>query len=120
MPNADIRALIARNRLHYWELAEYVGRCPETICRWMRTELTEERRGLILDAVGKAMTEQRSTDRPDEFGRKIYENAFALGETLDGCKAGQAVIMIPSSDKGLTVLTVDLPDGYRQAEGLRL
>lgn len=57
MANIEIRALIARNRLRYYEVAAALGVTPFTFSRWMSMELTPERREQVLDAISKIRLE---------------------------------------------------------------
>jgi len=49
--NKEIRALIEKRRLRYWEIAFALGISPETFSRWLRKELSAERKALITKAI---------------------------------------------------------------------
>lgn len=51
MQNADIRNLIKKHRIHNYEIAQKLGVSEFTFCRWLRTELSEEKRKQVLDAI---------------------------------------------------------------------
>lgn len=49
--NGDIKATIKAAGLHQWQVAKACGVNESTFVRWLRDELTEERRNMILKAV---------------------------------------------------------------------
>ena len=51
MVNAEIKQTIKRNRLFQYEVAAEIGISEYTLCVWLRRELTQERKQLVLDAV---------------------------------------------------------------------
>ena len=51
--NADIRELLARRRIRFWEVAYALGVCPETFSRWLRRELDAERKKEIVGMIEK-------------------------------------------------------------------
>ena len=51
MKNADIRNLIKKHRIHNYEIAQKLGVSEFTFCRWLRTELSEEKQKQVLDAI---------------------------------------------------------------------
>ena len=51
MHNLDIRIKIKENRLCHYEVANKIGISEYTFCRWLRTELPEEKRALVLKAI---------------------------------------------------------------------
>lgn len=53
--NRDIRKLIARKRLRQYEVADQLGVSEFTLSRWLRCELTPERRQKVLDAIDQAV-----------------------------------------------------------------
>lgn len=53
MYNLEIRMKIKQNRLCHYEVAQKIGISEATFCRWLREELSEERKKLVLSAVDK-------------------------------------------------------------------
>ncbi len=51
MKNNDIREEIERKRLHHYEVAEKLGISPWTLSVWLRSELNEERKNRIKEAI---------------------------------------------------------------------
>ena len=49
--NFDIQLLMKKQRVRYYEVAAALGVHPCTLTRWMRREMTPERRELVLRAV---------------------------------------------------------------------
>lgn len=49
--NNDVRESIKRAKLKQWEVAKYCGVSESTLIRWLRFELTDERRTLIYQAI---------------------------------------------------------------------
>lgn len=52
LKNKDIRAEIEKSSFRYWQVADEIGIRPETLCIWLRHELTGER----LERVQAAIT----------------------------------------------------------------
>ena len=50
-PNADIRSLLERRRVRFWEVAFAMGVSPETFSRWLRKELDAERKEEITNVI---------------------------------------------------------------------
>ena len=51
--NQDIRAIIRRADVKQWEVAKALGISEATFIRWLRGELSEEKRTMIIKAIGK-------------------------------------------------------------------
>jgi DNA-binding Xre family transcriptional regulator len=51
MCNVDIRELIARKRLRHYEVAAALGISEHTLSRWLRTELSNEKKQKIKEAI---------------------------------------------------------------------
>lgn len=51
MKNLEIRMIIKKNRLCHYEVAAKLGISEYTLCRWLREELSDERKGIILEAI---------------------------------------------------------------------
>lgn len=49
--NTDIRAMIESAGLKHWQVAETAGINSSTLCVWLRSDLSEERRSRILGAI---------------------------------------------------------------------
>jgi predicted XRE-type DNA-binding protein len=49
--NIEIRNLIKQKRLKHYEVAEQLGISEYTFCKWMRTEMTAERKEKVLQAI---------------------------------------------------------------------
>ncbi len=52
--NQDIRAAISGAGLKQWEAAELLGICEGTFSRWLRRELPEEKKKMILERIRAA------------------------------------------------------------------
>lgn len=50
-PNADIRTAIRESNLCQYQVAEKIGVSKFTFIRWMRNELSDERKQRILAAI---------------------------------------------------------------------
>lgn len=57
MKNLDIRKMIYNAGIKHWQVAEVVGISHGTLCIWLRTDLSEERRTRILDAIERIKQE---------------------------------------------------------------
>lgn len=53
MKNLDIRLMIKENRLCHYEVAREIGISEFTFCKWLREELSNDKRKLILSAIDK-------------------------------------------------------------------
>lgn len=51
MNNTEIRKLIEKKRLRYYEVARAAGVNPQTFSGWLQTELTDERKKRVLKAI---------------------------------------------------------------------
>lgn len=51
MKNYEIRRLIKKYRLYHYEVAQEIGILEATFCRWLREELSKERKKLVLSAI---------------------------------------------------------------------
>ena len=49
--NQEIKNMIKEAGLHQWQIAEACGVSEWTFVRWLRHELSEERRKLVLKAI---------------------------------------------------------------------
>lgn len=57
--NEDLRSLMAENHITMWQIGNVIGRNEITICRWFRTELSGEKKELVLKAIEKLIEEGR-------------------------------------------------------------
>lgn len=58
MANLVIRQLIHNNRLHYYEVAEAIGVHECTFSKWMRTEMPEEKKEKVMQAINKLISQK--------------------------------------------------------------
>jgi len=49
--NKDIRDYLDRLNIKHWQLAEELEVHEITLCRWLRYELTDDRKEMILKAI---------------------------------------------------------------------
>ena len=52
-PNKDLRIMIRESKVPQYEIAHLCGIAETTLCRWLRYELTPEKREMILSAIEK-------------------------------------------------------------------
>ena len=57
MKNMDIRKMISDCGIKHWQVAEVAGISGGTLCVWLRSELTPQRRCTILMAIDRIKTE---------------------------------------------------------------
>ena len=51
MKNNDIRKLIKSSGLKHWQVAEAAGISESTLCVWLRSKLSNDRRATILRCI---------------------------------------------------------------------
>ena len=51
MNNLEVRELIERKRVNYYEIANQLGIDRSTLSRWLQTELTDERKAKVIRAI---------------------------------------------------------------------
>lgn len=51
--NKDLQLKAAGKGIKQWQIAEEMGVAAETLCRWMRKPLSDERRQAFLSALEK-------------------------------------------------------------------
>lgn len=51
MANEEIRELIRKKRLRHYEIAEALGVNEFTFSRWLRNELPDEKKKLVINAI---------------------------------------------------------------------
>ena len=49
--NDDIRQFIRKSGLHQWMVAQHLGISEATFTRWLRTEMSSERKRMVMDAI---------------------------------------------------------------------
>lgn len=56
--NESLRAILWRNNIPLWQLGRQMGVCEMTVCRWMRTELAEDKQEQIQAAIAEILAER--------------------------------------------------------------
>jgi hypothetical protein len=59
MYNLDVRLKIKQNRLCHYEVAKEIGISEFTFCKWLREEMNEDRKKLVLSAIEKLKRGER-------------------------------------------------------------
>ena len=57
--NAEIREVIKKSGVKHWELAQILGVSENTLVRWLRIPLTNERQESILNALNTVAKEEQ-------------------------------------------------------------
>ena len=57
--NDDIRKILKEKRVTQWETAAELGVSDMTLQRWLRFELPEEKKEMILKAIDKIVAERK-------------------------------------------------------------
>ena len=52
--NQEIREALQNKGMKHWELADMLGISEFTLTRWLRKELTEDKKELLLKAINEA------------------------------------------------------------------
>ena len=60
MANKEIRELLKKNKIFLWQLALKIGKCEQTLVRWLRTPLTQEQEQIILKAITEIIAERKN------------------------------------------------------------
>ena len=94
MANEDIKSIISKKGLRYYEVAEALGVERTSFSHWLQTELPEEKKKPVLDAIEKASEQHEDKNfspknknnyeirkRIQKSRIKYYEIAAALGIT---------------------------------------
>lgn len=58
MPNAHIKETLNKNRVYHWEVAKRLGVSEMTLFRWLRQDLPEDKKQLILKAITEIVTDR--------------------------------------------------------------
>lgn len=53
MNNLELRMMIKQNRLRHYEVAEEIGISEFTFCKWLREELPEEKKKIVIAAIDR-------------------------------------------------------------------
>ena len=70
--NIEIRILLDDSDIKHWQLAEELGVHEITVCRWLRYELTNDKKEKILKAIERIIEEKHRKSK--ELIRKIGGN----------------------------------------------
>ncbi len=62
MYNLEVRLKIKQNRLRHYEVARALGITEYTFCKWLREEMNEERKSLVLSAIDKLIRGERNEE----------------------------------------------------------
>ena len=57
-PNNEIREVIKERGIKHWQLARILGISENTLVRWLRVPLTNERKKIIINALDSAAEEE--------------------------------------------------------------
>ncbi len=60
MKNKDIRIAMNHSKVKQWEVADQLGISEFTYSRWLRKELPDEKKKMILQAISDAKTKQEN------------------------------------------------------------
>lgn len=58
MKNLDVRQAIQKAGLKHWQVAEATGISQYTLCVWLRSDLSNERRLRVMQAIERLKTEE--------------------------------------------------------------
>lgn len=58
MNNPRIRNLVRKNLLYLWEVAEAAHISEITLGRWLRTEMSDERRERVIQAINSLLEQE--------------------------------------------------------------
>lgn len=64
--NKEIRNLIEGNNLRYWWVALHMGICEVTFTRWLRTEMSKERKAKTIKAINELIAEIAEEEKANE------------------------------------------------------
>ena len=62
MANKEIREEMKTCNIPQWKLADIIGICEMTLIRWLRRELSPERKEKIINAIREATNNDGSTN----------------------------------------------------------
>lgn len=58
MANLEIRQIIHEKRLRHYEVAEAMKISEYTLSKWMRTEMPEDKKELVMQAINKLVSQK--------------------------------------------------------------
>lgn len=58
MTNKELRMMVERHRIHWWEVAQELNCAPETLSRRLRRELPEAEKLRVLAAIEKLAAQE--------------------------------------------------------------
>lgn len=58
MANEDIRMIARANYIPQWKIADKLGITDITLCRWLRHDLSEEKKKQIIQAIEEIICEK--------------------------------------------------------------
>ena len=59
--NEEIRKSVFMNRLMFKDIAKRINVTPETLTRWMRTEMTDWQKELVNNTIADMVAERKKT-----------------------------------------------------------
>ena len=62
MVNKEIRTLLFQNNIKHFNLAHQLGICESTLSRWLRVELSKEKKAEIIFAINKLVEKGEETE----------------------------------------------------------
>ena len=62
LANSDVRSLLKRERIAYWEISQVLGVHENTLTRWMRTELDVDKKFKILRAINTVIRKREGAE----------------------------------------------------------
>ncbi|MEE1056781.1 MAG: hypothetical protein UH239_05990 [Acutalibacteraceae bacterium] len=63
LANSDVRGILKRERIAYWEIAQVLGIHENSLTRWMRTELDVDKKFKILRAVNTVVRKREEAEQ---------------------------------------------------------
>lgn len=64
--NEDVRKIIHNKRIYHYELANALGVSEATLCRWLRTELPEQKKAEVYAAIALIQAERQKDTKDTE------------------------------------------------------
>ncbi len=58
MVNKEVRDRARIENVRFWMIAQKIGIAPSTYTVWLRTELTDEKKTLVMDAIDQIISER--------------------------------------------------------------
>ena len=63
MRNEEVRIALFQHNIKQWEVAEQLGVSEVTICRWLRSNLPQDKKAEIMSAINKLAEEKKNGER---------------------------------------------------------